>query len=65
MPSLKSKLDKLDVDEPTPADLSKLKDVVKNKLLKRLYTINWFKRLMLFKLTKTVHDTKIDEIENT
>ena len=48
--SLKSKLDKLDVDEPTPADLSKLKDVVKNKLLKRLYIIIWFKRLILFKL---------------
>ena len=48
--SIKSKLDKLDVYEPTPADLSKLKDVVKNKLLKRLYIINWFKRLILFKL---------------
>ena len=37
--NLKSKLDKLDVDKlvPAPADLSKLNDVVKMMLLKKMY----------------------------
>ena len=40
--SSKSKIDKLDIAklETTPADLSKLSDVVKTKLLKRLYMMN-------------------------
>ena len=37
--SLKSKVDKLDVDKlvPVPADLSELSDVVKQMLLKKMY----------------------------
>ena len=40
--SLKSEIYKLDIDklETTPADLSKVSDVVKIKLLKRLYMMN-------------------------
>ena len=36
---MKSKLDRLDVDKlvPAPADLSKLNDVVKMMLLKKMY----------------------------
>ena len=34
--NLKSKLDKLDADKPVPVDLSKLSNVVKNDLLKRM-----------------------------
>ena len=38
----KSEMDKLDIDklETTPVDLRKLSDVVKMKLLKRLYMMN-------------------------
>ena len=40
--SLNSEIDKLDIAklETTPADLSKLSDVVKTKLLKRLYMMS-------------------------
>ena len=40
--SLKSEVDKIDIDKltPAPVDLSKLSDVVKMMLLKRLYLIN-------------------------
>ena len=40
--SLKSEIDKLDIDklETTPVNLRKLSDVVKMKLLKRLYMMN-------------------------
>ena len=40
--SLKTKVDKLDIDKlvPIPADLSKLSNVVKMMLLKKLYMIN-------------------------
>ena len=39
--SLKTKVDQLDIDklEPVPADLSKPSDVVKNDVVKKLYTI--------------------------
>ena len=40
--SLKTKVDKLDIDKlaPVPVDLSKLSDVVKMILLKKLFMIN-------------------------
>ena len=40
--SLKTEVDKLDIDKlvPVPVDLSKLSDVVKMMLLKRMYMIN-------------------------
>ena len=40
--SLKTDVDKLDIDKlvPIPVDLSKLSDVVKMMLLKKLYIIN-------------------------
>ena len=40
--SLKTEVDKLDIDKlvPIPADLSKLSNVVKMMLLKKLYMIN-------------------------
>ena len=42
MVSLKTEVDKLDIDKlvPGPVDLSKLSDVVKMMLLKKLYMIN-------------------------
>ena len=41
-PNLKTEVDKLDIDKlvPIPVDLSKLSDVVKMMLLKKLYIIN-------------------------
>ena len=41
--NLKTKDDKLDIYKlvPVPVDLSKLSDVVKMMLLKRLFIINW------------------------
>ena len=40
--SLKAEVEKLDIDKlvPVPADLSKLRDVVKNDVVKKLYMIN-------------------------
>ena len=40
--SLKTKVDKLEIDKlaPVPADLSKLRDVVKNHVVKKLFMIN-------------------------
>ena len=40
--SLKTQVDKLDIDKlmPIPFDLSKLSDVVKNDVVKKLYIIN-------------------------
>ena len=40
--SLKTEVNKLDIDKlvPVPVALSKLKDVVKNDLVKKLYMIN-------------------------
>ena len=40
--SLKTEVDKLDIDKlvPIPADLSKLNDLVKMMLLKKMYIIN-------------------------
>ena len=40
--SLKTEVNKLDIDKlvPVPAYLSKLKDVVKNEVVKKLYMIN-------------------------
>ena len=41
--SLKTEVDKLDIDKltPVPVDLSKLSDIVKNDVIKKLYMINW------------------------
>ena len=40
--SLKVEVDKLDIDKlvPVPVDLSKLSDIVKNDVVKKLYMIN-------------------------
>ena len=40
--NLKSEVDKVDIDKlvPVPVDLSKLSDVVKNDVVKKLYMIN-------------------------
>ena len=44
--NLKTKDDKLDIYKlvPVPVDLSKLSDVVKMMLLKRLFMINWLQK---------------------
>ena len=44
--SLKTVVHKLDIDKlaPVPVDLSKLSDVVKMMLLKRLFMINWLQK---------------------
>ena len=34
-------VNKLDIDKPVPVDLSKLSDVVKNDVVKRMYIINY------------------------
>ena len=41
--SLKTEVDKLDIDKLAPVlvDLSKLSDVVKNDAVKKLFMINW------------------------
>ena len=41
--SLKTEVDKLDIDKltPVPVDLSKLSDIVKNDVVKKLWIINW------------------------
>ena len=40
--SLKTKVDKLDIDKlvPIPVNLSKLSDVIKNDVVKKIYMIN-------------------------
>ena len=42
MASLKTEVDKLDIDKlaPAPVDLNKLSDVVKNDVAKKMYMIN-------------------------
>ena len=44
--SLKPEVDKLDIDKlmPVPVDLSKLSNVVKNDVVKKLYMINWLQK---------------------
>ena len=44
--SLKTEFDKLDIDKlvPVPVDLSKLSDVVKNDVVKKLCMINWLEK---------------------
>ena len=44
--NLKSEVDKLDIDKlaPFPVDLSKLSDVLKMMLLKKLCMINWLQK---------------------
>ena len=43
---LKTEVDNLDIDKiaPVPVDLSKLSDVVKMMLLKKLFMINWLQK---------------------
>ena len=42
MANLKTEVDKLDIDKlvPVPTDLSKLSNLVKNDVVKKLYMIN-------------------------
>ena len=56
---------------PVSTDLSKLSDVVKIKLLKKMCMMNWLKKLMLFRLLilvnylrKADYSTRIAEIKN-
>ena len=44
--NLKTDVDKLDIDKltPVPVDLSKLSDVVKNDVVKKLCMINWLQK---------------------
>ena len=44
--NLKTEVDKLDIDKlvPVPVDLSKLSDVVKNDVVKKLCMINWLQK---------------------
>ena len=44
--NLKTEIDKLDIDKfaPIPVDLSKLSDVVKNDVVKKLCMINWLQK---------------------
>ena len=44
--NLKTEVDKSDIDKlaPFPVDLSKLSDVVKMMLLKRLCMVNWLQK---------------------
>ena len=53
---IKADIDKLSIGklEATLADLSKLSNVVKNKLFKRLYLMNWLTKLMLFGSTDSI-----------
>ena len=50
--SLKSDVNDLDIDKLkiVTVDLNKLNNVVKNVVIKRLYMINWSKKLKLFTL---------------
>ena len=50
--NLKSDVDDLDIDKSkiVPVDLNKLNNVVKNVVIKRLYMINWSKKLKLVTL---------------
>ena len=69
MSNLKSKLNKLDGDKlvSIPVDLSKLNDVVKMMLLKRMYMMNWLKMLRIFTsgnlLEKADYNTKIMKLK--
>ena len=69
MSNLKSKVNKLDVDKlvSIPVDLSKLNDVVKMMLLKRMYMMNWLKMLRIFTsgnlLEKADYNTKIMKLK--
>ena len=71
--SLKSDIDKLDIDEleTTPADLSKLSDGVKNEVVKKVEYNELVKDLNTIQSTDTSnlvkkndYDTKIGEVEN-
>ena len=42
--TLKTEVDKLDIDKPVPLDLSKLSDVVKNDVIKKLFMTNWLQK---------------------
>ena len=47
--NLKTEVDKLDIDKlvPVPVDLSKLSDVVKNDVVKKLCMINWLQKWII------------------
>ena len=42
--SLKTEVDKLDIEKLAPVDLSKLSDVVKNNIVKKLFMRNWLQK---------------------
>ena len=47
--NLKTEVDKLDIDKvaPVPVDLSKLSDVVKIDVIKKLFMINWLQKYII------------------
>ena len=50
--SLKSKVNKLVIGklETNPVDFKKMSDVADKELLKKMCMMNWFQKLMLFRL---------------
>ena len=65
--NLKSKLDNLDVDKlvPVPVDLSKLSNVVKNDVVKKMYILLRSKVLKIKYLiaTNSSHNAKLNEVK--
>ena len=60
--SLKSEVDELDIVKlkPTPADLSKLCNVVKNNVVKKLNIMNCLKKIILFRLMILIIEKKLN-----
>ena len=67
MSNLKSKLDNSDVDKivPAPVDLSKLCNVVKNDVVKKMYIMLRLKVLKIKYLiaTNSSHNAKLNEVK--
>ena len=67
---MKNKVDKFDVDEIVPADLSKLSDAIKMMLLKKICIMLRIKNIeherldMTSLATNTTLNVKINEVEN-
>ena len=68
--NLKTEVDKLDVDKfvPVPVDLSKLSNVIKNDVVKKLCMINWLQKVNNIDtndfVLKTKYQTDRQELEN-
>ena len=68
--NLKTEVDQLDVDKfvPVPVDLSKLSNVIKNDVVKKLCMINWLQKVNNIDtnnfVLKTKYQTDRQELEN-